>query len=243
MKLTVHVSRLLIIVLPIVAEIGCAADRNELSNHKDSIQPITSVEQFNSIIENAGNKLVVFNLYADWCMPCHVLAPTLTELATENRSKITIFKVDTDQFPQITAAFGVTGIPFVVFVKNKKAIYALIGVQPKDSYTKIIEAYADSTKENINPAEEKSKAYRLKTVTTIIFFINLPVIMALTSLRSKTFYLIITSKQTPLTSFTNPIRLTPDDDPFPIAFAFYCCTIIQVQPLSISFITLLSTNQ
>jgi thioredoxin 1 len=161
MKLTVHLSRLLIIVLPIVAEIGCAADRNEPSQ-KDSIQPITSVEQFNSIIENGGDRLLVFNLYADWCMPCHVLAPTLSELATENRSKITIFKVDTDQFPQITAAFGVTGIPFVVFVKNKKAIYALIGVQPKDSYTKIIEAYTDSTTEQTKPRGRKVEGVQIR---------------------------------------------------------------------------------
>lgn len=161
MTLTVHLSRLLIIVLPIVTEIGCAADRNEPSQ-QDSIQPITSVEQFNSIIENAGSRLLVFNLYADWCMPCHVLAPTLTELAAENRSKITFFKVDTDQFPQITAAFGVTGIPFVVFVKNKKAIYALIGVQPKDSYTKIIEAYTDSTTEPTKPKGRKVEGIEIK---------------------------------------------------------------------------------
>jgi thioredoxin 1 len=161
MTLTVHLSRLLIIVLPIVTEIGCAADRNEPSQ-QDSIQAITSVEQFNSIIENAGSRLLVFNLYADWCMPCHVLAPTLTEIATENKSKITIFKVDTDQFPQITAAFGVTGIPFVVFVKNKKAIYALIGVQPKDSYTKIIEAYTDSTTEPTKPRGRKVEGIEIK---------------------------------------------------------------------------------
>jgi thioredoxin 1 len=160
MKLSVHLSRLLIIVLPIIVEIGCAADRNEPSQ-KDSIQPITSVEQFNSIIENAGDKLLVFNLYADWCMPCHVLAPTLLELAAENKSKITIFKIDTDQFPQITAAFGVTGIPFVVFVKNKKAIYALIGVQPKDSYTKIIEAYTDSTTEPTKPRGRKVEGVQI----------------------------------------------------------------------------------
>lgn len=162
MKFTDYVLRFLIIVLPVLAEIGCAADRTDSSNHKDSIQPITSVEQFNSIIENAGNKLLVFNLYADWCMPCHVLAPTLAEIAYENRSKIVIYKIDTDQFPQITAAFGVTGIPFVVFVKNKKAIYALIGVQPKDSYTKVIEAYADSTNESTKPRGRKVEGVQIK---------------------------------------------------------------------------------
>ena len=160
MKFTDHVSKFLIIVLPIVAEIGCAADRND-SMQRDSIQPITSVEQFNNVIENAGNRLLVFNLYADWCMPCHVLAPTLSEIASENRSKITIYKVDTDQFPQITAAFGVTGIPFVVFVKNKKAIYALIGVQPKDSYNRIIEAYSDSTTEQQKPRGRKVEGIQI----------------------------------------------------------------------------------
>jgi thioredoxin 1 len=160
MKFTDHISRFLIIFLPIVVEIGCAADRND-STQRDSIQPITSVEQFNSIIENSGNRLIVFNLYADWCMPCHVLAPTLSEIASENRTKITIYKVDTDQFPQITAAFGVTGIPFVVFVKNKKAIYALIGVQPKDSYIRIIEAYSDSTSEQSKPRGRKVEGLQI----------------------------------------------------------------------------------
>jgi len=112
------------------------------------VQAITSVEQFNSILESGGDRLLGFDLYADWCMPCRILAPTLEELAREKAGKITIFKVDTDKFPQITAAFGVTGIPFVVFVKNKKAIYALTGVQPKDTYSRIIEMYCDSTGRN-----------------------------------------------------------------------------------------------
>jgi thioredoxin 1 len=132
-----------LLVIPILASIGCTGSKSDSSS--EIIQPITSVEHFTSIIENAGNRLIAFDLYADWCMPCKVLAPTLNDIAKENQQKITIYKIDTDQFPQITAAFGATGIPFVVFVKNKHAVHALMGVQPKDSYKKIIETYSDSS--------------------------------------------------------------------------------------------------
>lgn len=204
MKLTNHVCKLLLIVLPIVAGISCAADRNDTT--QDSIQSITSVEQFNSIIENAGNRLLAFNLYADWCMPCHVLAPTLAEIATENRAKLSIYKVDTDQFPQITAAFGVTGIPFVVFVKNKKAIYALIGVQPKDSYSKIIETYSDSTMEQTKPRGRRVVGIQIDTKKLI------PDCNMVPSFKSKQHFKLETLRNYPITTQQRTYAISSIDD-------------------------------
>lgn len=166
MNFSSQILKFVIVILPVAADISCAADSND-SLSKDSIQSITSVEQFNLVVENSGNKLIAFHLYADWCMPCHALAPTLSEIARENKSKITLYKVDTDKFPQITAAFGVTGIPFVVFIKNKKAIYALIGVQPKDSYTRVIEAYGDSSGEDVTPKGRRIEGIRINSGTPL----------------------------------------------------------------------------
>jgi thioredoxin 1 len=147
--------------MPVIACISCSVIKSD-STMDEPVQPITSLDQFNNIIENSGNQLIAFDLFANWCMPCHVLAPTLDEVARENRSKVTMYKVDTDQFPQITAAFNVTGIPFVVFVKNKKALYALIGVQPKESYVKIINTYADTSSEmEMKPNGKKIEGIRI----------------------------------------------------------------------------------
>jgi thioredoxin-like negative regulator of GroEL len=97
-------------------------------------------------------------------MPCQILAPTLDEIARENRTLITIFKVNTDQFPQISEAFGATGIPFVVFIKNKKAIYALMGVQSKDSYQKIINTFADTSSNfKAKPNNKGPDGHRIKS--------------------------------------------------------------------------------
>jgi thioredoxin len=150
---------LLTTIILLIGDLGCSAS-NSKSENETVIQTITSVDQFNSIIENSGNRLLLFDLYADWCMPCHAIAPIIKELAQENKENMDVFMIDTDKFPEITAAFGVTGIPFVVFVRNKQALYALIGVQSKESYTKIIESFADSLGQMV-PQHKKINGFRI----------------------------------------------------------------------------------
>lgn len=145
---------IIIISTPVISHLSCTGVKSD-TVQEEHIQSISSIDQFNAIIEHSGNRLIAFNLYADWCMPCHVLEPVLNEIAKENTSKISIYKINADQFPQIIEAFGVNGIPFVVFIKNKKAIYALMGVQPKESYLKIINSYADTSSGKIEEPEGK----------------------------------------------------------------------------------------
>jgi thioredoxin 1 len=94
--------------------------------------------ELSRIIENSGDSLVAFDLYADWCVPCHILEPTLEQVARENKRKVTFYKVNVDQVQDASQTFPVTGIPYVAFVKNKKTVATLIGVQPKESYEKVI---------------------------------------------------------------------------------------------------------
>ncbi len=153
---------LLLLTMPVLLSPGCTGAKSDTVQN-DFIQPIGSIEQFNAIIEHSENRLIAFNLYADWCMPCHVLEPLLNEIAKEYSSKVTFYKINADQFPQIIEAFGVNGIPFVVFIKNKKAIYALMGVQPKESYTKIINSYADTSSEKTKePDGKKVEGLKIK---------------------------------------------------------------------------------
>ena len=161
---------ILLLAVPVLARISCTGASSNTTG-TGAIEAITSIEQFNSIIEGSGSRLIAFDLYADWCMPCHVLAPTLEEVARENQSTISFYKIDTDKFPQITEAFGVTGIPFVVFIKDKKAVYALMGVQPKESYQKIINTYADTSSEmEKRPGGKKTEGLRVESKFESGFF-------------------------------------------------------------------------
>ncbi|MBN1576311.1 MAG: hypothetical protein JW913_07165 [Chitinispirillaceae bacterium] len=53
----------------------------------------------------------------------------LEKIAAEQKDKVTVYKINIDKNPEIAGALGVTGIPFVVFVKNREGVYALTGVQ------------------------------------------------------------------------------------------------------------------
>jgi thioredoxin len=127
-----------------------------------AVLTVANIDSLNAIIKNAGNRLLMFDLYADWCMPCRILSPMLETIAKEQKSKISIYKVNVDKNPQIAGAFGVSGIPYVVFVKNQKAVYALTGVQSKDTYLRAIERFAaEDPAEDITPDGELVEGVRI----------------------------------------------------------------------------------
>lgn len=120
---------------------GAAGDASA-SAGKGSIQSIGSVEELRSVVENSGDRLLVFDLYADWCMPCKILSPRLEKIAKEHGEKATIYKINVDKNPGIAGAFGVRGIPYVVFVREKAAVHAMTGVQPPEAYIQAIDRFS-----------------------------------------------------------------------------------------------------
>jgi thioredoxin 1 len=122
-----------------------AINRAKPASQPTSPSPITtlkSFEELQKVLDSSENELLVFDLYADWCTPCKILSPMLEKIAQSESSRATFYKINVDANPQIAAAFGVEGIPFVVFVKNKAAVSALTGVQPKEAYLQIIKQHS-----------------------------------------------------------------------------------------------------
>ncbi|MFP4164711.1 MAG: thioredoxin domain-containing protein [Chitinispirillaceae bacterium] len=118
------------------------------SQKKNSqVKIIGSSEQFNSVIEKSGDKLLMFDLYADWCMPCRILSPMLEKIAADMNNSVTVYKINIDKHPELASMFQVSGIPFVVLVKEKKVVQALTGVQPEATYRRAIINHSDSYNE------------------------------------------------------------------------------------------------
>jgi thioredoxin len=137
------------------------------------VKTVSGVEEFKKLIDTSGNRLLMFDLYADWCMPCRMLSPTLEEIAKEYPSKVSVYKINTDKNPDIAQGLGVTGIPFVVFVKNKTGVHAMTGVQPKAEYIRAINMFSASspdTTENTDIPDgtliEGVRVIKLTTATT-----------------------------------------------------------------------------
>ena len=100
---------------------------------------IVNGENFKKEVEEQEG-LVVIDLFADWCGPCRMLAPVIEELEAEN-GDVKFCKINVDKSPELAAAFGVTSIPTVAFVKNNTLMDLSVGFVPKESLSKMIEEY------------------------------------------------------------------------------------------------------
>lgn len=84
--------------------------------------------------------LVVIDLWATWCGPCRMLAPTLDELEKEYPD-VKFCKINVDEEPALAAAFRVESIPMVAFVKDNTFLDMSIGYVPKQKLADMIDQY------------------------------------------------------------------------------------------------------
>ena len=73
---------------------------------------------------------VLVDFYADWCGPCKMIAPFLTELADEFKGKVKIAKLNVDQNVQAASRFGVRSIPTLILFENGEQKEMMVGADP-----------------------------------------------------------------------------------------------------------------
>src|SRR5687767_15156999 len=77
-----------------------------------------------------ADKPVLVDFTADWCPPCHALAPVLDAIAAE-RDDLRIVKLDVDDNQQTAAEYQVRGLPTLVLFRDGREAARVIGAQPK----------------------------------------------------------------------------------------------------------------
>jgi len=82
---------------------------------------------------------VLLDLWADWCGPCHMLAPTIDQLSVEMAGRVKVAKLNIDENPQTANRFGVRSIPTLLVLKGGQLVDRLVGVQPKDEIVRRLE--------------------------------------------------------------------------------------------------------
>ena len=86
-------------------------------------------DNFAEILSSAEPVLV--DLWATWCGPCRVLAPTVEAIASEYDGKATVVKCNVDDCEDIAVKYGIRNIPTLLFFKGGEVVDKLVGNVPK----------------------------------------------------------------------------------------------------------------
>jgi len=87
------------------------------------------------------NLPVLVDFWADWCMPCRMMAPVMEELAQAYAERALFGKVNVDENPQIASRYGIMSIPHFLIFKNGTRVEKIVGGVGRDPLENAIKKY------------------------------------------------------------------------------------------------------
>jgi thioredoxin 1 len=93
-----------------------------------SVIHIQNVSQWNEIIKNAGNTILVVKFEADFCAPCKAVKPKYQKLADEYKNEQIIFMtIDIEEQPDIAEKFNINSMPTFLVIQNDSIKRTVVG--------------------------------------------------------------------------------------------------------------------
>jgi thioredoxin 1 len=83
---------------------------------------------------------VLIDYWAEWCGPCKMIAPVLSEIADEYADKIKVAKLNIDENPETPPKYGIRGIPTLMLFKNGNVEATKVGAVSKSQLTAFIDS-------------------------------------------------------------------------------------------------------
>jgi thioredoxin 1 len=102
----------------------------------ENVQEFTD-DNFESEVINSDQPVLV-DFWAEWCMPCKMLTPTIERIASEFQGKVKVGKLDTDSNRNVAQDFRITAIPTVILFKGGKEERRFVGLRREEDYKEAI---------------------------------------------------------------------------------------------------------
>ncbi|KAL9245109.1 hypothetical protein vseg_018797 [Gypsophila vaccaria] len=130
------------------SSVSVSSSPRQARKHSIVCKASEAVDQVLNVNDSSWKELVLgspvpvlVDFWAPWCGPCKLISPVIDELAKEYAGKITVFKLNTDESPNVATQYNIRSIPTFLFFKNGERIDSVIGAVPKSTLTEKIDKY------------------------------------------------------------------------------------------------------
>jgi len=107
----------------------------------DNISNVTDSDFQSEVIDASKNQPVLVDFWAEWCRPCHMLAPTVAEIANDFTGKLKVVKLNVDENVNAAGRFNIRGIPTLLIFKGGEVADQIVGAVSKEHIQKILERH------------------------------------------------------------------------------------------------------
>ncbi|KAM4565526.1 thioredoxin b [Fundulus diaphanus] len=104
------------------------------------VRSVEDLQEFKTILKDAGDKLVVVDFTATWCGPCKQIAPEFVKLSEQPENQNVIFlKVDVDDAQDVSQECKISCMPTFQFYKLEQKVFEFSGANLTTLKSKIEE--------------------------------------------------------------------------------------------------------
>ena len=107
----------------------------------ENIGAVTDSSFQSEVIEASKSQPVIVDFWADWCRPCHLLAPTVEEIARDYSGKLKVVKLNVDENMNSASQYNIRGIPTLLIFKGGQVADQIVGAVPKEQIEKVLQQY------------------------------------------------------------------------------------------------------
>ncbi len=82
---------------------------------------------------------VLVDFWADWCQPCHIIAPTIDALADDYEGRVKVAKLDVDANQELAMTLGISSIPTTLLYRNGEIVRTFVGLTQRDEFAAVLD--------------------------------------------------------------------------------------------------------
>jgi putative thioredoxin len=121
---------------------------------------VTDADFDERVLRRSEEVPVLVDFWADWCQPCHMLAPVIERAVAAHEGRVELAKLDVDANQATAARYGVRGLPTVKAFRDGQVASEFTGAQPPPVVTRFVDDLVPSEAEELAESGDEASLRR-----------------------------------------------------------------------------------